>query len=390
LSALQEHQHQHDPAVTGAGDATDTALHSLAAAAAAAGDTAHEHFDRPSTQPAAAAPTVEPAARKPKRMRSLNDDSGGLAGTAAGTAMAGLQLPQQSEGMLPVSAPAAEDSTAAVSVAAAAAAAAMAAAAEAMRRSSSVGGSRSLQQLGGWDAAPLSPPAAAGGQGAAAAAAPQQQQQAQRKRTRYSEANLQYLTPQQQHFYQAQQFHLRQQQQQQQQQHALGMLADADPAELAALHMQQQQQHDASEADALAAAAAAAAVAGIGAADQAAAVPEELQQSLHNRLQQLLLPELGRQAILQSLDPATQCMVECGSATGIFSVDSERILCLCSSCSEGKRPPGPEFMASEFERHGGMAACKKWRFSIKVRGGGSCGCRVYYCCTSCVCLLVFL
>ncbi|WIA28561.1 hypothetical protein OEZ86_011101 [Tetradesmus obliquus] len=45
-------------------------------------------------------------------------------------------------------------------------------------------------------------------------------------------------------------------------------------------------------------------------------------------------------------------------------------MCLCSSCSEGKGPPGPEFMPSEFERHGGMAACKKWRFSIKVADGG--------------------
>jgi hypothetical protein len=358
---LQEHQHQHqhDQAVTGAGDAANTALHSLAAAAAAAGDTAHEDFEQP-PHSAAAAPVGEPAARKPKRMRSLNDDIGALAGTPAGTAMAGTQMPQQTE-----VAPAAEDSTAAVSVAAAAAAAAMAAAAEAMRRSGSFGGNRSLQQLGGWDAAPLAPPQAAAAQGAAPAAAPQQQQW---KRTRYSDVNPQYLTPQQQHFYQAQQFHLRQQQQHQQQQQALGMLAEADPAELAALHVQQQQQQDyASEADALAAAAAAAAVAGIAAPDQAGAGPEALQQSLHNRLQQLLLPELGRQAILQSLDPATQCMVECGSATGIFSVDSERILCLCSSCSEGKGPPGPEFMPSEFERHGGMAACKKWRFSIKVR-----------------------
>jgi hypothetical protein len=379
LAGLQvhQHQHQHEQAVTGAGDAANTALHSLAAAAAAAGDTAHEDFDRP-PHSAAAAPVGEPAARKPKRMRSLNDDISALAETATGTATAGSQMPQQTEVV-----PGAEDPTAAVSVAAAAAAAAMAAAAEAMRRSGSVGGSRSLQQLGGWDATPLAPPQAAAGQGAAPAAAPQQQQQW--KRTRYSDVNPQYLTPQQQHFYQAQQFHLRQQQQHQQQQQALGMLSESEAAELAVLHVQQQQQQqdDASEADALAAAAAAAAVAGIAAPDQAGAGPEALQQSLHNRLQQLLLPELGRQAILQSLDPATQCMVECGSATGIFSVDSERILCLCSSCSEGKGPPGPEFMPSEFERHGGMAACKKWRFSIKV--GCASGVSTY-CCIVRVCL----
>eukprot|EP00775_Hariotina_reticulata_P010450 gene10450-10609_t len=95
-----------------------------------------------------------------------------------------------------------------------------------------------------------------------------------------------------------------------------------------------------------------------------------LQQTLHQRLQQLLLPELGRQAVLQALDSGTQCLVECGSVVGIFSADTEKIVCLCSSCLQGQGSRGPEFMPSEFERHGGCAACKKWRFSIKVADAG--------------------
>lgn len=334
-----------------------SALHSLAAAAAVADDSSSQEQQPHTEELVAQAAAAEPAARKQKRLRSLNEDH-----DPAAAAPAGAMQPPQLSGSSTPGLNSAEDQAAAVSAAAAAAAAAMAAAAEVMRRSGSGAGSRSLQQHGAWDAAAPAAPAAAAGHGTAAPAAPQQHW----KRMRYSDANPQNLTPQQQHFYQAQQFHLRREQQQQ----SIGLLLDGDTTALDTLQ-QQQQQDDASDADA-AAAAAAAAAAGGAAPDQAASGSDSLQQSLHTRLQQLLLPELGRQAILQSLDPATQCMVECGSATGIFSVDSERIMCLCSSCSEGKGPPGPEFMPSEFERHGGMAACKKWRFSIKVGAAYEC------------------
>jgi hypothetical protein len=81
------------------------------------------------------------------------------------------------------------------------------------------------------------------------------------------------------------------------------------------------------------------------------------------------LSDSAKLAIMQSLDPKVQCLVECGSAVGVFSVETQRMLCLCKQCMgpQTAGSHGPEFMPSEFERHGGMAACKKWRFSVKVR-----------------------
>ena len=82
------------------------------------------------------------------------------------------------------------------------------------------------------------------------------------------------------------------------------------------------------------------------------------------------LSDAAKLAIIQSLDPKLQCLVECGTAVGVFSVETQRMLCLCKQCMGPQTPGGhgPEFMPSEFERHGGMAACKKWRFSVKVSG----------------------
>jgi len=77
--------------------------------------------------------------------------------------------------------------------------------------------------------------------------------------------------------------------------------------------------------------------------------------------------DAGRHVLASTLDPHTQCMVECGTATGLFSLSSERVHCLCNACAEQRDGRAAEFLPSEFERHAGMAACKKWRFSIKVR-----------------------
>lgn len=77
----------------------------------------------------------------------------------------------------------------------------------------------------------------------------------------------------------------------------------------------------------------------------------------------------GRQLLSQLIDQETQCMVECGSAVGIFSISTERVHCLCASCGAKRWGQSTAFLPSEFERHAGMAACKKWRFSIKVREG---------------------
>lgn len=69
----------------------------------------------------------------------------------------------------------------------------------------------------------------------------------------------------------------------------------------------------------------------------------------------------GQQGDMAS-DPC--CSVECGDASGTFSFTTQRITCYCDRCMAGGEPGS--FIPSEFERHGGMAACKKWRFSIKV------------------------
>ncbi len=82
----------------------------------------------------------------------------------------------------------------------------------------------------------------------------------------------------------------------------------------------------------------------------------------------LVRTDSGRQALAGALDAHTQCLVECGTAIGLFSLVTERVHCLCPSCGEQPeaRSNMTAFLPSEFERHAGMAACKKWRFSIKV------------------------
>jgi hypothetical protein len=63
------------------------------------------------------------------------------------------------------------------------------------------------------------------------------------------------------------------------------------------------------------------------------------------------------------------CNVECGRVRGVFHLASERVVCQCRECEDAaSQGYCNEFIPSEFERHGGMAACKKWRFSIKVGG----------------------
>lgn len=72
----------------------------------------------------------------------------------------------------------------------------------------------------------------------------------------------------------------------------------------------------------------------------------------------------------------TECAVECGNVHGMFDLRTERITCFCLECKAAvEEGLSAEFIPSEFERHGGMAACKKWRFSIKV----CCYCPSTYC-----------
>lgn len=78
---------------------------------------------------------------------------------------------------------------------------------------------------------------------------------------------------------------------------------------------------------------------------------------------QQIMESLVETGMLQSYTPETHCYVKCGNVQGVFSLASGSILCLCNECS-GSDPVW--FAPAAFERHGGMAASKKWRGSIQV------------------------
>lgn len=84
-------------------------------------------------------------------------------------------------------------------------------------------------------------------------------------------------------------------------------------------------------------------------------------QSKHSP--QHIMEGLVEAGLLQSYSPETHCYVKCGNVQGVFSLASGSILCLCNECS-GNDPCW--FAPAAFERHGGMAASKKWRGSIQV------------------------
>lgn len=80
-----------------------------------------------------------------------------------------------------------------------------------------------------------------------------------------------------------------------------------------------------------------------------------------------IMEGLVETGLLQSYTPESHCYVKCGNVQGVFSLASGSILCLCNECN-GHDPCW--FAPAAFERHGGMAASKKWRGSIQVGGGG--------------------
>lgn len=58
--------------------------------------------------------------------------------------------------------------------------------------------------------------------------------------------------------------------------------------------------------------------------------------------------------------------VVCNGMQGLFLTEAQSIVCRCLSCSRSC-PDGSRVMSpTEFERHAGMAASKKWRRSIKI------------------------
>lgn len=87
---------------------------------------------------------------------------------------------------------------------------------------------------------------------------------------------------------------------------------------------------------------------------------------------QQIMEQLVKDGLLPSCGPDTHCYVKCGKVQGVFSLASGSILCLCKDCSEDSIG-SVWFAPAAFERHGGMAASKKWRGSIQVCGdaGGS-------------------
>jgi hypothetical protein len=75
--------------------------------------------------------------------------------------------------------------------------------------------------------------------------------------------------------------------------------------------------------------------------------------------------QLVESGVLPDCRPDTHCYVKCGNVQGVFSLASGTVLCLCNECSDSSGGP-VWFAPAAFERHGGMAASKKWRGSIQV------------------------
>ncbi|KAF6251079.1 hypothetical protein COO60DRAFT_680403 [Scenedesmus sp. NREL 46B-D3] len=80
-----------------------------------------------------------------------------------------------------------------------------------------------------------------------------------------------------------------------------------------------------------------------------------------------IMTQLVESGVLPDCRPDTHCYVKCGHVQGVFSLASGTVLCLCNECSDSSGG-AVWFAPAAFERHGGMAASKKWRGSIQVKG----------------------
>jgi len=68
-----------------------------------------------------------------------------------------------------------------------------------------------------------------------------------------------------------------------------------------------------------------------------------------------------------NLEGQRQVHVTCNGTKGVFLVDDKQFLCQCSICTRREFRQGPQlFTPTEFERHSGMAASKKWKYSVRV------------------------
>lgn len=68
-----------------------------------------------------------------------------------------------------------------------------------------------------------------------------------------------------------------------------------------------------------------------------------------------------------ALGPPPEVPVVCNGLTGTFRVEDQMFQCACSSCDRKATRGAPLLMTpTEFERHAGMAASKKWKYSVRV------------------------
>eukprot|EP00192_Tetraselmis_astigmatica_P014978 CAMPEP_0117669864 /NCGR_PEP_ID=MMETSP0804-20121206/12390_1 /TAXON_ID=1074897 /ORGANISM="Tetraselmis astigmatica, Strain CCMP880" /LENGTH=152 /DNA_ID=CAMNT_0005478011 /DNA_START=642 /DNA_END=1097 /DNA_ORIENTATION=+ len=64
-----------------------------------------------------------------------------------------------------------------------------------------------------------------------------------------------------------------------------------------------------------------------------------------------------------------QVWVSCNGVPGVLLVEEKNFVCRCGACLRREARPGgvPQiFTPTEFERHAGMAASKKWKYSVRV------------------------
>ena len=70
--------------------------------------------------------------------------------------------------------------------------------------------------------------------------------------------------------------------------------------------------------------------------------------------------------------PIDRVDVQCNGTPGTLLITTQAVVCKCPTCTVSAGPQGGRVMTpTEFERHAGMSASKKWRRSIKVELGGT-------------------
>lgn len=62
--------------------------------------------------------------------------------------------------------------------------------------------------------------------------------------------------------------------------------------------------------------------------------------------------------------------VTCNAVPGVYLLDDQAVVCGCAACTAAGKPSGEHLISpTEFERHAGLGATRKWRHSIKVTAG---------------------